>query len=91
MSTESFQGRIGRTIVAVVPQGDTQIAPGADWVLPVVGDVDEVFSPMVYAVAAELYSAYLAEALGEPPFRAFNGVYADGGNTIKTSAVIESV
>jgi glucosamine--fructose-6-phosphate aminotransferase (isomerizing) len=83
--------RIGRTIVAVVPQGDTVIAPGADWVLPVVGDVDEVFSPMVYAVAGELYSAYLAEALGEPPFRAFNGVYADGGNTIKTSAVIESL
>ncbi|HMO57899.1 MAG TPA: SIS domain-containing protein [Roseiflexaceae bacterium] len=83
--------RIGRTIVAVVPQGDTAIAGGADVVLPVVGDVPEIFSPMVYAVAGELYSAYLSLAIGEPPFRRFNGVYEDGGNTIKTSQVIEGL
>jgi glucosamine--fructose-6-phosphate aminotransferase (isomerizing) len=52
--------RIGRTVIAVVPEGDEQIATGADWVLPVVGEVPEVFSPMVYAVAGELFSAYLA-------------------------------
>ena len=83
--------RIGRTVVAVVPEGDTAIAPGADWVLPVVGDVPEVFSPLVYAIAGELFSAYLSQVIGEPPFRRFVGVYEDGGNTIKTSAVMDQV
>jgi len=83
--------RIGRTIVAVVPEGDTAIAGGADWVLPVVGATPEIFSPMVYAVAGELFSAYLSEAIGEPPFRRFHGIYQDGGNTIKSSAVVDAI
>jgi glucosamine--fructose-6-phosphate aminotransferase (isomerizing) len=83
--------RIGRTVVAVVPEGDTAIAAGADWVLPVAGDVPEIFSPMVYALAGELFSAYLSDVIGEPPFRRFHGVYADGGNTIRTSAVLDTL
>jgi glutamine---fructose-6-phosphate transaminase (isomerizing) len=83
--------RIGRTIVAIVPEGDTAIAPQAKWVLPVVGDVPELFSPMVYAIAGELFSAYLSQAIGEPPFRSFEGSYQEGGNTIKTSAVMDSL
>jgi glucosamine--fructose-6-phosphate aminotransferase (isomerizing) len=83
--------RIGRTVVAVVPESDTAIAAGADWVLPVVGDVPEMFSPMVYALAGELFAANLSEVIGEPPFRRFHGAYADGGNTIKTSAVVETL
>lgn len=81
--------RIGRKLVAVVPEGDTAIAGAADWVLPVVGDVPELFSPMVYAVAGELFAAHLSLAIGEPPFRLFQGHYFDGGNTIKSSAVVE--
>lgn len=81
--------RIGRTVVAVVPEGDQAIGAQAEWVLPVLGNVSELFSPMVYAVAGELYSAYLSEVTGEPPFRRFVGVYQDGGNTIKTSQVLE--
>jgi glucosamine--fructose-6-phosphate aminotransferase (isomerizing) len=83
--------RIGRTVVAVVPEGDTAISTGADWTLPVVGNVPEIFSPMVYAVAGELFSAHLSQVIGEPPFRRFHGIYEDGGNTIKTSTVIESL
>jgi glucosamine--fructose-6-phosphate aminotransferase (isomerizing) len=83
--------RIGRTVVAVVPSGDTAIAGGADWVLPVVGDVPEIFSPMVYAVAGELFSAYFSEVIGEPPFRRFSGAYEEGGNTIKTSVVVDTL
>jgi glucosamine--fructose-6-phosphate aminotransferase (isomerizing) len=83
--------RIGRTVVAVVPQGDSAIAGGADWVLPVVGEVPEIFSPIVYAVAGELFSAHLSEIIGEPPFRRFHGIYANGGNTIRTSAVVDSL
>ena len=83
--------RIGRTVIAVVPEGDEQIAAGADWVLPVVGEVPEVFSPMVYAVAGELFSAYLSQAVDEPPFRGFADVYEPGGITIRNSAVIDTV
>ena len=83
--------RIGRTVIAVVPEGDEQIATGADWVLPVVGEVPEVFSPMVYAVAGELFSAYLAQAVDEPPFRGFADAYAPTGITIRNSAVIDRV
>jgi len=83
--------RIGRTVIAVVPEEDEQIATGADWVLPVVGEVPEVFSPMVYAVAGELFSAYLAQAVDEPPFRGFADVYEPGGITIRNSAVIDTV
>jgi len=84
--------RIGRTIVAVVPEGDTAIAPHASWVLPVVGNVREIFSPMVYSVASELFSAHLSDVVGEPFFRGFSGPYdssVNGGNTIRNSKVIE--
>jgi hypothetical protein len=83
--------RIGRNVVAVVPEGDEQIAAGADWVLPVVGEVPEVFSPMVYAVAGELFSAHLSQAVSEPPFRGFADVYEPSGITIRNSAVIDTV
>jgi glucosamine--fructose-6-phosphate aminotransferase (isomerizing) len=83
--------RIGRTVVAVVPEGDQAIAPGADWVLPVVGQVPEIFTPMVYAVASELFAAQLSDVVGEPPFRRFSGAYQEGANTIQTSAVVDSI
>ena len=83
--------RIGRNVIAVVPDGDQQIATEADWVLPVIGEVPEVFSPMVYAVAGELFSAYLAQVVDEPPFRGFADAYAPTGITIRNSAVIDTV
>lgn len=83
--------RIGRTVIGVVPEGETEIALRADWVLPVVGDVSEVFSPMVYPVAGELFSGYLAQAVGETPFRAFADTYAPQGITIRNSAVVDEV
>jgi len=84
--------RVGRILVAVVPQGDEAIAPQADWVLPVVGNVREIFSPMVYAVAGELFAAHLSDVVGEPFFRGFSDVYdveKHGGKTIRNSQVIE--
>ena len=84
--------RVGRTSVAVVPQGDTAIAPHADWVLPVVGNVREIFSPMVYAIAGELFAAHLSDAIGEPFFRRFSGAYdtqnAASAQTIRNSQVL---
>jgi glucosamine--fructose-6-phosphate aminotransferase (isomerizing) len=84
--------RVGRLLAAVVPAGDKAIAPQADWVLPVVGQVREIFTPMVYPVAGELFAAYLAEITGEPFFRGFSGPYSveeAGRNTIRNSRVIE--
>ena len=86
----SSMKRIGRTVVAVVPEGDQAIAGGADWVLPVVGQVPEIFTPMVYAVAGELFAAQLSDVVGEPPFRRFSGAY-EAGNTIQTSVVVDSI
>lgn len=82
--------RVGRTIVAVVPEGDAAIAPRADYVLPVVGSVREAFTPMVYPVASELFAAHLSDVVGEPFFRRDNDAY-DEGNGIRTSAVVESI
>lgn len=79
--------RIGRTLVAVVPEGETSIASRSEWVLPVVGTIPEMFTPMVYPVAAELFSGYLSIATGEPPFRGFSDLYVPGGTTIRNSAV----
>lgn len=83
--------QVGRTVIGVVPEGETEISGLADWVLPVVGEVSEIYSPMVYAVAGELFSAYLSEAIGEPPFRQFSNAYVPQGITIRNSAVMEEV
>ncbi len=83
-------GRLGRTSVAIVPDGDTVVAPGADWVLPVVGPVREAFTPMVYATATELFSAYLADVIGEPFFRRTNPTYI-GAEDIRNTPIVEDV
>jgi glutamine---fructose-6-phosphate transaminase (isomerizing) len=81
--------RVGRTIVAVVPENDCDIAPQSNLVLPVVGTVKEVFNPMVYCLAGELYAAFLAEASGEEYFRRSRVQFNTGNNGISTSRVIE--
>jgi glutamine---fructose-6-phosphate transaminase (isomerizing) len=83
--------QVGRTVIGVVPEGESEISGQADWVLPVVGEVSEIFSPMVYPVAGELFSAHLSQAIGEPPFRQFSGAYVPTGITIRNSAVMEEV
>lgn len=66
---------IGRQVIAIVPEGDQVVAPHAQWVLPVVGEVAEIFTPMVYAVATELFAAHMSDVLGEPFFRTNNEGY----------------
>lgn len=77
--------RVGRTLIAVVPAGDEHIAPHAQWVLPVAGSLPEVFSPMAYPLAAELFSTYLSAAVGESPFRSGTAGYEPDGNMIRTA------
>jgi glucosamine--fructose-6-phosphate aminotransferase (isomerizing) len=67
--------RIGRTTIAVVPEGDELVGPPADWLLPVTGQVLEAFTPMIYPVAAEMFAAHLADVAGEQFFRLGNPRY----------------
>jgi len=60
---------LGRRIVAVVQKDDVEIAEYAEFVLPVVGEVREEFSPLVYHIAADLFASYLTRDLGRNPFQ----------------------
>jgi glutamine---fructose-6-phosphate transaminase (isomerizing) len=82
--------RIGRKIIAVVPEGDTAVASSASHVFPVIGKVREMFSPMVYALASEMFSAYLYKEVGAEPFRASRPVYESGTNTIRVSKIMKA-
>ncbi len=56
--------RIGRKVIAITPENDTSVAPHADYHLPVIGEVSEIISPLVYVVAGNLFSAFLADETG---------------------------
>ncbi|MEZ4707110.1 MAG: hypothetical protein R3A44_07895 [Caldilineaceae bacterium] len=49
---------------------------------------------MVYAIAGELFSAHLSDAIGEPFFRRFSGAYdtqnSATAQTIRNSQVLSS-
>ena len=81
---------LGRTTIAIVPKGDQVVAPHAQWVLPVVGDVAEVFTPMVYATATELFAAHMSDVLDEPFFRRTNEAYIKN-NDIRVTEVLTEV
>ncbi|MCA9984244.1 MAG: SIS domain-containing protein [Anaerolineales bacterium] len=82
--------KLGRQLIAIAPEGDTVVGANADWALPVVGQVKEAFSPMVYAVATELFSAHFADVIGEPFFRQDNDTYK-GNRDIRNTEIITSV
>lgn len=68
--------RIGRTSIAVTPENDNEVAPLASFHLPVVGSVREELSPLVYALAGEMFGASLLEVIDAIPFRRDNPDYA---------------
>jgi glucosamine--fructose-6-phosphate aminotransferase (isomerizing) len=59
----------GRRIVAVVNAEDVQVSQYADYRLPVIGEVREEFSPLIYHIAADLFAAYLTMELGRSMFQ----------------------
>jgi glucosamine--fructose-6-phosphate aminotransferase (isomerizing) len=67
--------QLGRRIAAVVQDDDKDIAPLADYVFPVVGQVREEFSPLVYHVAGDLFASYLTEQLGRKLFQTDNPAF----------------
>lgn len=63
---------LGRRVTAIVRDGDDEVSQYADWVLPVMGDVREEFTPLVYHIGADLFASFLAERLGRLPFQSDN-------------------
>ena len=78
--------RLDRRTIAIVAEGDGEIGLQVDHVLPVRGQIREIFSPLVYCVATELLAAVVARASGEAYFRRNMPTYA-GGNGIRLSRV----
>ncbi len=68
--------RAGRRFVAIAKEDDRELT-SADYVLPVVGEVREEFSPLVYHVAADLFASYLADALGRKLFQTDNPAFRE--------------
>lgn len=66
---------IGHRLVAFVEEGDQEIPPLADFVVPVVGQVREEFSPLVYHLAANFIASYWAENLGRMLFHSDDVAY----------------
>jgi glucosamine--fructose-6-phosphate aminotransferase (isomerizing) len=86
---------IGRRVAAVVPSGESEIASQAEAVLPVLGEVREAFSPLVYGLPGMLFADFRTQVLGEQYFRAFGGSRsAEGGggiSRIRTSVIQEEL
>lgn len=86
---------IGRRVAAIVPLGETAISAQAEAVLPVRGDVREVFSPLLYSLAGMLLANYRTEVLQESYFRCFGGgrsVREGGGaSRVQSSAIQEQL
>ena len=76
--------KTGRRFVAIAKDDDHEMT-SADFVLPVVGEVREEFSPLVYHVAADLFASYLADALGRKLFQTDNPAFRETMATATTS------
>lgn len=81
--------RVGRKIIAVVPENEKSVTSQADSVLPVVGEIPEIFTPMVYAIPGELFASKLAEVANIAYFRTDQSSYQIGDNTIRSSRVVD--
>ena len=64
--------QLGHYLVAVVEEGDEEVAKHADAVLPVKGKVREVFSPLLYYIAGTTFAYYLTKQVGRSMFMTDN-------------------
>lgn len=60
---------LGRRVIAVTHEDDTEVTRHAHMVLPVQGEVREEFSPLIYHLFASYVAAHVAERLGRCPFQ----------------------
>ena len=60
---------LGRRVIAVVHQDDTEVTRHAHIVLPVHGEVREEFSPLLYHLFASYVASYVTARLGRRLFQ----------------------
>ena len=60
---------LGRRVIIVAHQNDTQVTRHAHMVLPVRGEAREEFSPLLYHLFASYVAAHVAERLDRCPFQ----------------------
>ena len=65
---------LGHPMMIVADENDAFMKEHADFFLPIVGEVDEVFSPMVTHLASCLFANYLIKETGRLPFMMDNEV-----------------
>ena len=81
---------MGATTVVVTDAAAGEARALADVLLPVAGQVREVFSPMVYCVPGELLATYLARARGRQAFQFDSETqYVMNMRTIQESQIVE--
>ena len=61
--------KLGRRVAVAAMDGDREIARHADFMFPVMGEVREAFSPLVYHLVFNYFASYLTTALGRMCFR----------------------
>ncbi len=72
VDTAEMAKTYGHRVTAVVQQNDQQVAEHCHHLIPVMGDVPEPFSPLVYTIASGIYAAYLTESKGRSLFQSDN-------------------
>jgi glucosamine--fructose-6-phosphate aminotransferase (isomerizing) len=77
--------RVGRVIIGVVSEDEKEITGQADWSFPIVGQIREIFSPLVYSVVGEIFAAYFTDVINASYFRTSDEAYTSGDNTIRSS------
>ena len=86
---------IGRRVIGVLPQAETEISAYVQHKLPVPGTVRECFAPLIYSVPGSLLAAERAQAIGAVYFRDFGDGrtvdWADGASRIRDSHMQDDI
>ena len=61
--------KLGRRLAVVVQDGDDEIAQLADYVFPVMGEVREELTPLVYHIPSNFFASRITENLGRMLFQ----------------------
>jgi glucosamine--fructose-6-phosphate aminotransferase (isomerizing) len=61
--------KLGRRLAVVVQDGDEELTSHADFVFPVMGEVSEALSPLVYHIPSNFFASRITENLGRMLFQ----------------------
>ncbi len=80
--------RIDRNIIAIASEDCEELISAADFSLPVDKDVNDLYSPIVYPVPAELFTAYWSDAVNAGYYRENMDTYPRYANTIRENRIM---